>query len=50
MPAAILHAICHITVDLMKKEVQKHGAWRLGQKTEPIIFKLPWVLNILYVQ
>ena len=34
----------------MKKEVQKHGAWRLGQKTELIIFKLTWALNILYVQ
>lgn len=50
MPAATIQAIYHTTVDLMKKEVQEHGAQRLGQKTEPIIFKLTWVWNILYVQ
>ena len=46
----IVQAITHITVDLMKNEAQEHGAqWNLGMP-EQIIFKLTWVLNILFVQ
>ena len=45
----MIHVITHTTVDLMRREVMEDGVQRPKKVPEQIIFKLTWVLYILYV-
>ena len=45
----MIQGITHTTVDLVRREVQGDGAQAPDKVPEQIIFKLTWVLYILYV-